>query len=230
MKSKRSKKISFIDELESKELTDKKAIKFSQEELEQARKEVQEDCSGFDNGHSGYMVVGVDKEQFLDWAALKYAQMEHGLFDELICNVQFEEGNDGITVAYFDACEKYSPQLNDIIEKVFPDAIVYGWGCWDSCLIEAPEDVYTTELDTTFEDGGNLRIDIKATDKKSGCSFYVGDLICFNSADECVNPDDETYEYLTGLLNEDEKAQVEDCLRECQLYHDGRYDEDIDED
>lgn len=190
-------------------------IVFSEEDVKSAKESVQMEFNGYGNGHSEYMVVDVDKDQFLTWAATKSLEFDHGLFEEPIGGVSFEEGN-GVTVARFSACEKYGPQLNGDVAKAFPDAIVYGWGCWDSCYIEAPDGVYETELDEVFADGSNLRIDVKATDKKSGCSFCIGDLICFDSADDCENPDDATYDYLTSLINWDDRQKVEEALNDCK--------------
>jgi hypothetical protein len=189
--------------------------------LEQAKKAVQEEFTGYDNGHSEYMVVGVDREKFLEWAALKTLDPQ---FDEIIGNVRFDNGN-GIVVARFSACEKYSPELNGIIEEAFPDAIVYGFGNWDSCIVEAPDGAYEASLDECFEDEGNLRIDVLITDKKSGCTGAVGDLVYFDSVEDVERAEgDETFAYLTNLIDQDELPVVYGKLDECKDYF--LYDEE----
>ena len=39
-----------------------------------AKANVQEEAQGFGNGHSGYMVVGVDRDEFLDDITLRYRE------------------------------------------------------------------------------------------------------------------------------------------------------------
>ena len=184
--------------------------------LEEAKVDVQAEIDGFGNGHSYYMVVGVDKGEFLNWAA---ERLMDPTFSELIGGLEFEEGRDGITVAKFDACEKYYPMLNSIIENAFPDAIVYGFGEWEDPMFDAPTDAYEVSLGECFSDDGNLRIDLTITDKKSGCTGNIGDLICFNSVESVRKAEDnDEYAYLTGMLNPTELETVMKCRSECEDY------------
>lgn len=184
--------------------------------------------AGFDNGHSDYMIVGIDKDKFTDFLInAVLAESYSADYRDGIGHLQFEEKN-GYTIATFDTCEKY-PRLNDMIEKAFPDAIVYGFGDWDYNYIEAPEGAFDVTLDRCFADDGNLRIDLKVIDKISGAENGVGDLICFDYDDiEYVDenneihekePEDETYQYYMSLLDANDRLKVVQALDECRAFH-----------
>ncbi len=181
-----------------------------------AKANVQEEAQGFGNGHSGYMVVGVDRDAFLDWAA------KFNIFnDNEITSLKFEEGN-GITVACFDTYEKH-PCLCDNIKKVFPDADVYAYSMWDDnkasldgVIINGKTDKYTKEIDECFADDGNLRLDVRFTDTASGCSFVVGDLLCYESVEDVeARSQSPAYKYLTEGLSDEEMAKVNEMAEEC---------------
>ena len=191
-------------------LTEEKMSK----EYEEAKKRVQEDFAYYGNGHSEYMVVDVDADKFLDWAT-RMSLDEN--FREPIAGVHFEQGDDGSTVAFFSACEKYTLMLCPIVKKAFPNARVYGFCDWDGCCFVAPPKAYKTSLAECFSDGENLRLDVRITDKKSGCGSSIGDLICFDSSEEIDDVDeDDTYSFLVGLLNKNEKKKVDKVLNECR--------------
>ena len=173
------------------------------------RYQVQQDWAGYNNGHSAYMVVGVDKEKFLDWAVQHHNEV-HG--------VRFENGND-VTVARFDTAENI-PSMVPILERSFPNALVYGCGQWDDPCIMTHSNRYTTKLERCFEDCGNLRIDVRVKDMKSGCNQFVGDLICFYSLDEVERAtEDAVFKQLMSLINPIEKKVVYAALDECRKYY-----------
>lgn len=183
-------------------------------EYEKARQLVQEEFAGYGNGHSEYMVVDVNADIFLDWAARMSLDET---FKEPIAGVSFKKGDDGTTVAFFSACETYAPMLCPVIQEAFPNARVYGFGEWDACCFVAPPKAYKTSLAECFSDGENLRLDVRITDKKSGCGSSIGDLICFDSSEEIDDVDeDDTYSFLIGLLNKNEKKKVAKALNECR--------------
>ncbi len=156
--------------------------------------DIQRECNGYGNGHSEYMVVCVDRIDFLLWAA--HLVKDPG-FDECILNVKFRIGRDATTVATFSSCEKYAPMLCPMIRKKFPNARVYGFGAWDSVEFDAPEGEYTTMLEECFADEGALRIDLRITDKESGCYCCVWDLICFAVKEALAKVEEHpTYSYL----------------------------------
>lgn len=180
--------------------------------LTRAKKLIKTEFNGYNNGHSGYMVVGVGRNTFLEWCAKKViddTELEIG-------GLRFEKQN-GINIAYFDTCEK-SPALTDSIAEAFPDATCYGYGQWDSPVISTTsETTYETSLEECFEDDGNIRIDVKVTDKESGATFCVGDLICFEDlTDIGRRQHNDNYSYLTGLLSSEEMETVEKVIEECK--------------
>lgn len=196
-----------------------KLIKVDGAVLERAKKDVQIEFNGYGNGHSEYMVVDVDRDEFLEYIAKVSLGLLSEWDHEPVAGVKFEAGNNGVTVAYFSACEKYTPQFNPLIKSAFPKAIVYGFGAWDSCYVEAPEGTYTATLEECFEDAGNLRIDVRITDKLSGCYGMVGDLICFDSTDDVDMAEvDESFSYLNSLLNLNDQADVDRYLNDCWNY------------
>ena len=184
--------------------------------LEAAKVSVREEASGFGNGHSGYMLVGVDMNEVLDWTA-RY-NIANG---EEISSLRFIEGN-GITVAQFDTQEKY-PELSYDLKTAFPDASVYSYGMWDEpdaaldgMYIFGSTDKYTKELDECFAEDGNLRLDVKITDIASGCSFVFGDMLCYGSVEEFENRGDgDEYGYLIKGLSDEEMAKVNEMAEEC---------------
>ena len=150
------------------------------------RESVLEEFDGFGNGHSFYMLKGVILSEFLDFA--------ESVEDELIGGVKTDE--DVIT---FDMCEKYHPNYANIIAKAFPKATVYGIGEWDSCdfvcigpnvnterfeYLSTEKLPFTMRIDEIFMDEGNIRVDLEVTDKETGAFILVGDLFCFNNAEE----------------------------------------------
>ena len=182
----------------------------------------------FSNGHSSYMVCGIeDEDTFKDYLAkLSVAENE-----PIAGFAYFAETK----TAYFDTCEGYA-QLTQEISEDYPDAIVYGTGQWDIIdvdiykngqFIEQKKAYAHFALDDAFEDGcGNLRIDVDITDKKTGSVISIGDLICFDSAEE-VNEAEyyDSYVALTGLLCGDDQAEVETRLNECRNYWEDRESE-----
>lgn len=141
-----------------------------------------------------------------------------------ISSLKFEEGN-GITVAQFDTDEKY-PELSYVLKQAFPEASVYSYGMWDEpdatldgVYIFGPTEKYGKTLDGCFADYGNLRIDCRITDRASGCSFVVGDLICFGSEEEVKNRGEgDEYGYLVKGLSGEEMAKVDSAAEECAAF------------
>ena len=190
------------------------------DKVREARDSIEIEFVGFYNGHSSYMVCGIkDEDTFKDYLAkLSVAEKEPIAGFEYFAETK---------VAYFDTCEGYA-QLTREISEDFPDATVYGTGQWDIIdvdickngqFVEQKKDCARFTLDECFEDYGNLRIDVKITDKGSGANINIGDLICFDSAEEVNEAEyDDSYVTLTGLLCGDEQAEVETRLNECRNY------------
>lgn len=185
---------------------------------EAAKKGAQAEVSCFSNGHSGYMVVNVPKDKFADWATLFNLSN-----NEEISALKFTEGKNGIIVASFDTFEKF-PKLSRKLIEAFPEAVVYAYGLWDISSaevndeeIKAPDSsLYSAVLYDCFADDGNLRIDIKITDKASGCSFSIGDLVCFSCARDVADRQDNTnFAYLYGLLRGDDVIAVDAAVSKC---------------
>jgi hypothetical protein len=184
-------------------------------------RDIRQPFNGYGNGHCEYMVVNIDKD-----ALTERLERYDKSGKECIGGLHFVQGN-GITVAYFDTCEKYSPLFGQLLDKDFPDATIYGIGAWQTIIADTyskGSDVFSSQLEECFEDGGNLRIDVKLTDKASGCSITVGDLIDFDTADDVDRRDEHpVYSTLMSYLNayEDfEKVNAE--LHRCREYHEGR--------
>lgn len=178
--------------------------------------DIQRGVDGYGNGHSEYMVVGVNRLDFLLWMAQAVKERK---FDNSIVNVSFVAGDDGSTVANFSTFEKYSPMYCPMIREQFPDARVYGFGAWDSVVFDAPEGEYATRLEECFADEGAIRIDIRITDKKSGCYCCVGDLICFADQEALAKvEEDPVYSYLYSKLTESERRRVEEQLEEVRAF------------
>ena len=157
-----------------------KASESIEELVEQTKKDVQLDFASYANGHSEYMVVNVDEDNFLKWA------VEKSLGGECIGGVKFERGQRYTNVARFSACEKYEPQMVDELKKAFPDAAVYGFGMWDIPAFVTSEDEYQyfTEAENYFVDGDGFRLDVRITDARSKCSACVGDLFSIETPED----------------------------------------------
>lgn len=177
-----------------------------------------DEFAGFGNGHASYMVVGVpNKEAMIEWAEITDQ-------DEPVGGLSFKENN-GLLIARFDTCEKYAPSLVQELSSMMPEAVVYGTGQWDFPYFEVSSQggmaiPYETALEECFEDEGNLRLDIKITDHKSGESISLGDLICFDNLEEVENvSENEEYSYLTSFLSPNEMGKVEEVMGDVIAFH-----------
>lgn len=185
------------------------------EDLKKGIEDLDETFDGFGNGHSEYVVGGVDKDKFLTWAAIVAE-------NEPLAEVKFKTGNNGATVVEFTTCERY-PGLVGEITYAFSGAVVYGMGMWDTpefVLSDGCE--YTADLEECFEDEGNLRIDVKLTDKKYGCTAVTGELIVFDTLEEVEDREDYgAYEHFVGFLkgNSEALSKVDAAIEECRAYH-----------
>ncbi len=190
------------------------------------RESVLEEFAGFNNGHSEYMIKGVTLDEFLDFAEKS---------DELIGGVQKGNG-----VIYFTMCEKGYPEYTDVVAAAFPDAMVYGTAAWDGAILvcissargidtsiheyKREELPFTVSVDECFDDEGNIRIDLQATDKETGDSIYYGDLFCFDSAEEVRSfKDDEDCKEMLKWCPELE-YQLDEAIEGAIRWHEKRSD------
>lgn len=171
--------------------------------------DIETEWSGYGNGHCTYCIIGVEKERAKDILRTE-SQLRVP-----IGGLKFSQKN-GKTIATFDTCEKDLSDLSKAIltdmGREFPDCTCVAVGEWDfpTLMVYTPnkgflnpfyeqlQDLFDISLDECFFEDGNLRLDVKLTDKATGEDIYVGDLIC-DDVDSILSND--VYSSLTDMLS-----------------------------
>ena len=198
------------------------SLRFNDVKVIEALNMIEKDAD-FGNGHAGYMVCGIyDEEAFKKYLAALSVTEKVG-----ICKFKYDKEKE---TAWFDTYEKYGPGFAEQISIDYAGTTVYGVSMWDDIFDSLAICKYGKEvlsktvhadfsLNSTFEDEGNLRIDVDVTDKNTEAVLAMGDLVCFGSVQDVARFEDgPEYDFVCSYLCQHEKDQVFEQLNACNDY------------